>query len=181
MLITHFPHLPLVLSFFFLIFLVTHVVTNHNPGKRSPISSKLAVFPITLQNSHDDVIKWKHLPRYWLLVRGIHRSQVNFPHKGKWRGALVFSLICTWTNSWRRRWFQTPSRLLWRHFNECFILNRIIWTHGYFLGKTLWYYLISFFGQQKMHFMNRMQYCSCVDGHISERRIFFTDTRGIFV
>ena len=23
---------------------------------------------------HDDVIKWKHLPRYWPFVRGIHRS-----------------------------------------------------------------------------------------------------------
>ena len=24
--------------------------------------------------SHDDVIKWKHFPRYWPFVRGIHRS-----------------------------------------------------------------------------------------------------------
>ena len=24
---------------------------------------------------HDDVIKWKHFPRYWPLVRGIHRSR----------------------------------------------------------------------------------------------------------
>ena len=23
----------------------------------------------------------------------------EFPHKGQWRGALMFSLICTWTNS----------------------------------------------------------------------------------
>ena len=26
------------------------------------------------QYSHDDVIKWKHFPRYWPFVRGIHRS-----------------------------------------------------------------------------------------------------------
>ena len=39
-------------------------------------------------------------PRYWPFVRGIHRSPVNSPHKGQWRGALMFSLICTWTNSW---------------------------------------------------------------------------------
>ena len=25
--------------------------------------------------SHDDVIKWKHFPRYWPFVRGIHRSR----------------------------------------------------------------------------------------------------------
>ena len=33
-------------------------------------------------------------------VRGSHRSPVNSPHKGKWRGALVFSLICAWINGW---------------------------------------------------------------------------------
>ena len=40
--------------------------------------------------SHDDVIKWKHFPRYWPFVRGIHRSPVNSHHKGQWRGALDF-------------------------------------------------------------------------------------------
>ena len=49
---------------------------------------------------HDDVIKWKHFPRYWPLVRGIHRSPVNSPHKGQWRGALMLSLICDWINDW---------------------------------------------------------------------------------
>ena len=50
--------------------------------------------------THDDVIKWKHFPRYWPFVRGIYRSPVNSPHQGQWRGALVFSLICAWTNFW---------------------------------------------------------------------------------
>ena len=49
---------------------------------------------------HDDVIKWKHFPRYWPFVRGIHRSPVNSPHKGQWRGALMFSLIRVWINGW---------------------------------------------------------------------------------
>ena len=49
---------------------------------------------------HDDVIKWKHFPPYWPFVRGIHRSPVNSPHKGQWRGALMFSLICVWINGW---------------------------------------------------------------------------------
>ena len=43
---------------------------------------------------------WKHFPRYWPFVRGIHRSPVNSPHKGQWRGALMFSLISSWINSW---------------------------------------------------------------------------------
>ena len=49
---------------------------------------------------HDDVIKWKPFSRYWPFVRGIHRSPVNSPHKGQWRGALMFSLICVWINGW---------------------------------------------------------------------------------
>ena len=49
---------------------------------------------------HYDVIKWKHFPRYWTFVRGIHRSPVNSPHKSQWRGALMFSLICAWINCW---------------------------------------------------------------------------------
>ena len=49
-------------------------------------------------SNHDDVIKWKHFPRYWPFVRGIHRSPVNSPHKGQWRGALMFSLTCVWIN-----------------------------------------------------------------------------------
>ena len=49
---------------------------------------------------HDDVIKWKPFPRYWPFVRGIHQSPVNSPHKGQWRGALIFSLSCVWINGW---------------------------------------------------------------------------------
>ena len=47
---------------------------------------------------HDDVIKWKHFPRYWPFMRGIHRSPVNSPYKGQWRGALMFTLICARIN-----------------------------------------------------------------------------------
>ena len=47
-----------------------------------------------------DVIKWKHCPRYWPFVWGIHRSPVNSPHKGQWRGALIFSLICAWIHGY---------------------------------------------------------------------------------
>ena len=50
--------------------------------------------------AHDDVIKWKHFPRNLPFVRGIDRSPVNSPHKGQWRGALMFSLICVWINDW---------------------------------------------------------------------------------
>ena len=49
---------------------------------------------------YDYVIKWKHFPRYWPFMRGIHRSPMDSPHKGQWRGALMFSSICAWINGW---------------------------------------------------------------------------------
>ena len=50
--------------------------------------------------SNDDVMKWNHFLRYWPSVLGNHRSPVNSPHKGQWRGALMFPLICAWINVW---------------------------------------------------------------------------------
>ena len=49
---------------------------------------------------YDDVIKWKHFPRNWPFVRGIHRSPVNSLHKDQWREALMFYLICARINGW---------------------------------------------------------------------------------
>ena len=56
--------------------------------------------PVPVLDHHDDVIKWKHFLRYWPFVRGIHRSPVNSQHKGQWRGALMFTLICARINGW---------------------------------------------------------------------------------
>ena len=60
---------------------------------------------LQMMEHHDDVNKWKHFPRYWPFVRGIHRSPVNSPHKGQWR-------------EWWGWWFETPSGPLWRHRND---------------------------------------------------------------
>ena len=63
-----------------------------------PVKSK-TLWLINCVWHHDNVIQWKHFPRYWPFVQGIHRSPVNSPHKGQWRGALMFSLICVWINN----------------------------------------------------------------------------------
>ena len=34
------------------------------------------------------------------VTRSFPQSPVNSPHKGQWRGALIFSLICVWINGW---------------------------------------------------------------------------------
>ena len=65
------------------------------------------------QQTHDDVMKWKHFPRYWPFVRGIHRSPVA-------RSSDVFfdlrlnKRLSKKSRGWR---FETPSGPLWRHRN----------------------------------------------------------------
>ena len=42
---------------------------------------------------HDDVIKWTFSASLAICAG-------NSPHKGQWRGALMFSLICVWMKGW---------------------------------------------------------------------------------
>ena len=49
---------------------------------------------------HENIIKWELFPRCRPFVRGIHRSPVNSPDRGQWRGALMFSLMYAWFNVW---------------------------------------------------------------------------------
>ena len=60
------------------------------------VSESVSLYSLWRHLCHDDVIKWKHFPRYWSFVR----SPVNSPHKGQWRGDMMFSLICAWINGW---------------------------------------------------------------------------------
>ena len=45
---------------------------------------------------------WRHHMETFsaLLALCAGNSPVNSPHKGQWRGALMFSLICVWINGW---------------------------------------------------------------------------------
>ena len=109
-----------------------HMILPENLGK----------YPVTRHFFHDDVITLKHYPRYWPFVRGIHRSPVNSPHRGQWRGALGFSLICALNKQWRKQswgwWFGMQFRSLWRHYNghvtgsnrlenQCQVPHRLLW------------------------------------------------------
>ena len=88
----HFPISTLTL-------LSTHWIICHSKGLDKNVDSYPASRLIDT-SKHDDVMKWKHFPRYWPFVRRIHRYPMNSPHKGQWRGALIFSLICVWINYW---------------------------------------------------------------------------------
>ena len=94
----------------------------------------------------EDVIKWKHCPRDWPFVRGIHRSHVNSPHKGQWRGTLMFFFYLRPNKQWSklsRGWsFETPSRSLWRHCNgnrfHIFNYEKIITIHVIYWHSHVW-------------------------------------------
>ena len=86
--------------------------SSDNDSTRCRLSGSLHTL-----GAYDDVIKWKHFPRYWPFVRGIHRSPVNSPHKGQWRGALAFSLFCVWINGWVNNREAGDLRRLSRHYD----------------------------------------------------------------
>ena len=106
-------------------FLITQVLLSHHCSGVNRVSYRLQI--------HDDVIKWKHFPRYWPFVRGrIHRSPVNTPHKGQWRGALIFSLICVWINSWVNNRDAGDLRRYRTHYDVS-VMNR----HGWWWAVTV--------------------------------------------
>ena len=78
------------------VFIVRNTVLGMRISACNVTENLQTKFQVQIRN--DDVIKWKHFLCYWPFVRGIHRSSVNSPHKGQWRGALMFSLICAWIN-----------------------------------------------------------------------------------
>ena len=53
----------------------------------------------------------------------------EFPHKGQWSGALMFSLICTWINGWvsNCETGETPSRSIWCH---CYEISQVLPCRG---------------------------------------------------
>ena len=71
---------------------------------------------------HDDVIKWKHFPRYWPFVRGNHPVTGEFPaQRPVTRSFGVFfdlRLNKRLGKQSRRWWFEMPSHSLWRHCHD---------------------------------------------------------------
>ena len=77
-------------------------------------------------------------PRYWPFVRGINRWPVNSPHKGQWRRALMFSLICAWINGWvsnreagdlrRHRTHYDATVIWWYFWHDDLVLHFGCWS-----------------------------------------------------
>ena len=109
-------------------------------------------------------MKWKHFPRYWPFVWGIHRSPLNSTHKGQCNVAFCvgnspvtrdFPSQRPMTRSFdiffnlrlNKRlseqlwgwWFETPSRSSWRHYNDgqrCNLKSRMIQCSNHHLANA---------------------------------------------
>ena len=53
---------------------------------------------LSYTHTHDDVTEWKYFRVNGTLWGESTGSPMASPHKGQWRGKLMFSLICAWTN-----------------------------------------------------------------------------------
>ena len=109
---------------------------------------------------HDDVIKWKHFPRYWPFVRGIPRPPENSPHKGQWRGVLMFYMICVGINGWENNREAGDAIALWRyraHYDVIVMLKKSPWLStflkSYSSHTKLWWLFV--FGTPSSLFLKR--------------------------
>ena len=123
-------------------------------------------------NTHDDIIKWKHFPCNWPFVRGIHRSPVNSQHKGQWRGALVFSLICVWINDWVNNREAGDLRRYCAHYDIIVMVNKSSMCTG--RQSDTAFHWRNYCKLCNIHGINPLNYCLC-DGSSFITRIFYVN------
>ena len=104
-----------------------HLVLWHGwgitPTEITDVKLFLAIVWIDLYRTliHDDVIKWKHFPRYWPLC-GEFTGHRWIPHtKASDAELWCFFFICALNKLFSKQswgwWFETTSCSLWRHCN----------------------------------------------------------------
>ena len=67
---------------------------------------------------------------------GIHWSPVNSPHKGQWRGALMFSFICVRLNGWVNNCKAGDFRRYRAHYDVTIII-RLFLVCSFILGYVI--------------------------------------------
>ena len=99
-------------------YLFTNYISRINPYPQ-------AVF---CRDLHDDITIWKRFSHMMAspngnisplltLWEGIHRSPMDSPHDGQWRGALMFSLTWPWTNGWANNRYGGDLRYHCAHYD----------------------------------------------------------------
>ena len=105
-----------------------HCVTGPNP---TPFDRK----------SYISISWWRHQMETFSALLAIFAVNspvpVNSPHKGQWRGALMFSLICVWIKDWVNNREAGDLRRYRAHYDVIVMFLRLQdFTRQYELGKT---------------------------------------------
>ena len=83
-------------------------------------------------NSLQRVSNTENISIWWFpdpFVQGIHWSSGNSPHIGQWCRALMFSLICAWTNGWANNRVADDLSLYCAHYEvTVMIIDTIVHT-----------------------------------------------------
>ena len=113
----------------FILFIKTHIyggaLTSHFMEEHSSPTSIFPVFMMTSSNGNMfRVTGFCEGIHRWLL--GIHRSPMSTPHTDQWRGALMFSFICAWTNGWVNNQDAGDLRLHRSHYDITLMWRRIV-------------------------------------------------------
>ena len=105
------------------------------------INPKQAVAVVGYRKGLSKNTWWRHQMETFsallALVRGIHRPPVNSPHKGQWREALAFSLICVWMNGWVNNREAGDLRRHRTHYVVT-VMKRNMMTQNYRLARSRW-------------------------------------------
>ena len=118
---------------------------------------------------HDDVIKWKHFPRYWPGPRRIPRTKASDAELRC--GASMCSLICVWINGWENNRETGDLRRYRAHYDVTLmvlharlLLGRICVRHETY--KTCFYKYVSCYRWWACKIVTVMLHeCDCVSNH----------------
>ena len=98
--------------------------TISNPALASVVAGAVCAGPEVLVGVNV-IIKWKHFPRYWPFVRGIHWSPVNSRTKASDAELLYFLWSAHWTNGWANN---REAGDLWRHRAYYDVIVMLSWV-----------------------------------------------------
>ena len=112
-------------------------------GKRS-LSAYLRLFLPVRNCAFATLLSWwRHQMETFsallALCAGIHRWPVNSPHRGQWRGALMFSLIFVWINGWVNNREACDLRRHQAHYDVTVmvpLLPHVEWRHNNVILRT---------------------------------------------
>ena len=97
--------------------------------------------------TNDGSIYWRIYTRPWWVncfsgqwwrhqMETFSVSPVNSPHKGQWRGTLMFSLICVWINDWVNNREAGDLRRYRAHYDVIVIATNVLGKWGFAATMT---------------------------------------------